>query len=75
MQPQVGDKVMFREPTSFEARKMKTKEGEFYVLSVRESPWMQWENGEISAWGYREFWWDERVGCLLGEVEVSELAS
>ena len=32
----VGDKVMFREPSAMEARKMKTPEGEFFVLSVND---------------------------------------
>jgi hypothetical protein len=31
---QVGDKVMFREPNSMEARKMKVADAEFYVISV-----------------------------------------
>ena len=33
---QVGDKVMFREPGGLEARKIKIKEGEFFVLSVND---------------------------------------
>ncbi|KAJ1490171.1 hypothetical protein T484DRAFT_3366985 [Baffinella frigidus] len=31
----VGDKVMFRQPTSFENRRMKVDAEEYYVLSVR----------------------------------------
>mmetsp|Transcript_1029 Transcript_1029/g.2405 ORF Transcript_1029/g.2405 Transcript_1029/m.2405 type:complete len:148 (-) Transcript_1029:114-557(-) len=32
----VGDRVMFREPTSFENRKMKVEDDEFYVISVND---------------------------------------
>ncbi|EKX55101.1 hypothetical protein GUITHDRAFT_99733 [Guillardia theta CCMP2712] len=32
----VGDKVMFREPTAFENRKMKMNDQDYYVLSVND---------------------------------------
>ena len=33
---QEGDKIMFREPTSFENRKMKVEDEEYFVISVND---------------------------------------
>lgn len=32
----VGDKIMFREPSSFENRKMKVSDVDYYVISVND---------------------------------------